>query len=503
MLSNTALSLLSLTALWANPTSAETAPKSGCSALRLAFPNNTFWPKHPVYEYESQDFWSNNEILNPACVFRPTSPKHISKAVSLMGASHTSFAVRGGGHMAIAGANNIDDGPLIVMSNLTTLELAKDKESVWVGPGLDWGQVYRYLSQYKLAVAGGRLSAVGVPGLLLAGGINFHGNQRGWAADNVLEYELVLPSGEIISVTSKSHSDLFWALKGGSSNFGIVTKFRLATFPSDQVYAGIYSVTDIPGFLKAVANFSAFNTDPLAHIVPQVIAVDEQTIIGGAILFYDSDSNPKPDCFQPFFDLPAVSNTFEKKSLAQFSDECGELVTPKINDQFIAGTTTGKTYEEILEGIQIVNDGFLDALPALYKVLPAENRVLISVDWQPLGSLWEKGSRKSNPGGNPLGLDIESKGIYIAWAEVVEWSGEEHNEAVFAWIKDTTWSIANATQKAGLYDPFTYMGDAAGFQNIYDGYGQKNKQKLLSISRKYDPSRIFQKYWPGGFKIGT
>jgi FAD/FMN-containing dehydrogenase len=250
MISNTVLSVVSLAALWVNPASAEAAPKVGCSALKLAFPNNTFWPEHPVYEYESQDFWSNNEILNPACVFRPTSPKHISRAVSLMSASRTTFAVRGGGHMAIAGANNIDDGPLIVMSNLTTLELAEDKKSVWLGPGLDWGQVYRYLSQYKLAVAGGRLSAVGVPGLLLAGGINFHGNQRGWAADNVIEYELVLPSGKIISVTSKSHSDLFWALKGGSSNFGIVTKFRLATFPSDQVYAGIYSVTDIPGFLK-------------------------------------------------------------------------------------------------------------------------------------------------------------------------------------------------------------------------------------------------------------
>ncbi|KAF4954831.1 hypothetical protein FSARC_12007 [Fusarium sarcochroum] len=503
MLRGIALSLLSLTALWLDPTSAATEQKSGCNALKLAFPDKTFWPKHPVYEYESQEFWSNNEILGPACVFRPNSPENVSKAALLMGSSLTSFAVRGGGHMAIAGANNIDGGPLIVMSNLTTLQLSKDKKSVWVGSGLDWGQVYRYLSQYKLAVAGGRLSPVGVPGLLLAGGINFHGNQRGWAADNVLEYELVLSSGKIISVTSKSYPDLFWALKGGSNNFGIVTKFKLATFPSDQVYAGVYSVSDIPGFLKAVANFSAFNTDPLAHIVPQVIAVDEETTIGGAILFYDSDSNPKPECFQSFFDLPAISNTFGKKTLAEFADEAGQLVTPKINDQFIAGTTTGNTYEEILKGIQIVNDGFLNALPSLYEVLPAENRVLISVDWQPVGSLWEKGSKKYNPRGNPLGLDIASKGTYIAWAEVVEWSGDQYDDAVFKWIKDTTWTIANATQEAGLYDPFTYMGDAAGFQSVYDGYGQKNRQKLLEISRKYDPLRIFQKLWPGGFKLGT
>ncbi|KAF4966449.1 hypothetical protein FZEAL_10656 [Fusarium zealandicum] len=502
MLRSTTLSVLSLAALWLDPSSASAISNLGCKALKLAFPDKTFWPGHAVYEYESQEFWSNNEILGPACVFRPTSPQHVSKAALVMAVTQTAFAVRGGGHMAITGANNIDGGPLIVMSNLTTLELAKDKKSVWVGPGLDWGQVYRYLGQHKLAVAGGRLSPVGVPGLLLAGGINFHGNQRGWAADNVVEYEVVLSSGFIISVTAKSHADLFWALKGGSNNFGIVTKFRLATFPSDRIYAGIYSVADVPGFVKAVANFSAFNTDPLAHIVPQVIAVDEETIIGGAILFYDSDSNPEPECFRPFFDLPAISNTFAEKTLAEFSDEAGQLVTPKINDQFIAGTTTGKTYEEILQGIQIVNDGFLGALPDLYKILPVEDRVLISVDWQPLGSLWEEGSKKHNPGGNALGLDVASKGTYIAWAEVVEWSGDKHNDAVFSWIKNTTWAIANATLDAGLYDPFTYMGDAAGFQNVYDGYGKGNKQKLLNISRKYDLLRVFQKLWPGGFKIG-
>ncbi|RKL03950.1 hypothetical protein BFJ71_g3919 [Fusarium oxysporum] len=481
MLSSTVLSLLLLAAC---PATTAKKTESGCDAFKHAFSDKTFYPKDAVYEFESQNFWSNNEILEPACVFRPTSAKHVAEAVKLMSTGRTSFGLRGGGHMAIAGANNIDGGPLFVMSNLTTLELAKDKKPA------------------QACSCGGRLSPVGVPGLLLAGGINFHGNQRGWAADNVLEYELVVSSGKIISVTSKSHPDLFWALKGGSNNFGIVTKFKLATFPSDQIYAGIYSVADIPGFLKAVANFSAFNTDPLAHIVPQVIAVDEETTIGGAILFYDSDSNPEPECFRPFFDLPAISNTFEKKTLAQFSDETGQLVTPKINDQFIAGTTTGKTYEGILKGIQIVNDGFLDALPDLYKILPAKDRVLISVDWQPLGSLWTKASKKYNPGGNALGLDVEKKGTYIAWAEVVEWSGDEHNDAVFKWIEDTTWAIANATQKAGIYDPFTYMGDAAGFQNIYDGYGKENKQKLLQISRKYDPSRTFQKHWPGGFKIG-
>ena len=81
------------------------------------------------------------------------------------------------------------------MSNLTALQVNEEEKYVWVGPGHNWGQVFSYLSQYNLTCAGGRLSPVGVPGLLLAGGVNFQGNQHGWAADNVIEYEIVLADG--------------------------------------------------------------------------------------------------------------------------------------------------------------------------------------------------------------------------------------------------------------------------------------------------------------------
>lgn len=136
------------------------------------------------------------------------------------------------------------------MSALTSLEYNEEEQYAWVGPGHDWGAVFSYLSQYDVTVAGGRLSPVGVPGLLLAGGVNFQGNQHGWAADNVIEYEIVLANGTVKYATACSDPDLFWALKGGSSNYGIVTNFKLNTFPSTKVMAGVYSVTDIPAFLE-------------------------------------------------------------------------------------------------------------------------------------------------------------------------------------------------------------------------------------------------------------
>lgn len=91
---------------------------------------------------------------------------------------------------------------------------------------------------------GGRIGPVGVPGLLLAGGVSFYGNQIGWACDSVINYEVVMVSGCIMEVNKDSAPDLFWALKGGSSNFGIVTRFDIETTKSPKAWAGIYTVSE-------------------------------------------------------------------------------------------------------------------------------------------------------------------------------------------------------------------------------------------------------------------
>lgn len=188
------------------------------------------------------------------------------------------------------------------------------------------------------------------------------------------------------------------------------------------------------------------------------------------------------------------------KTLTEFALETGTAVVPDINDVFVAGTIVGKTYAELLLGIQIINDTFFSALPELYAQIPAANISIIELDWQPIGSLWLNASAAN--GGNALGLD-SSKGTYLCYAEVVEWIGSSYDDIVAAWTEKTTYAINNATQAAGLYDPFNYMGDATGFQSIFPGYGASNEAKLLSISRKYDPTRLFQTLMPGGYKIGV
>lgn len=221
---------------------ADAAIPCGCSTLAESLPSKVFSPGDTVYDYEVSNFWSNTEILNPACIVRPTSTDDVSTVIKTSRSTGTKFAVRAGGHMSVPGANSVDDGILVVMSNLTDISIAPDRASVDVGPGLTWSSVYTYLIGFERTAVGGRISPIGVPGLTLGGGINFHGNQYGWAADNVLEYEVVLANGELAIANETSNTDLFWALKGGGSNFGIVTNFKLRTVPSSKVLAGIYTI---------------------------------------------------------------------------------------------------------------------------------------------------------------------------------------------------------------------------------------------------------------------
>ncbi|KAH7312874.1 hypothetical protein BKA65DRAFT_412515 [Rhexocercosporidium sp. MPI-PUGE-AT-0058] len=480
---------------------------SGCAALSRVLPAKIFYADSPVYQYENSasEFWSNVQILAPQCVFRPELSGDVATAVSVLRTSSASFAVRGGGHMGIAGANNIDNGVLMVMSNLTTLSLSSDKSVLSLGPSHRWGVVYKYLAKYNLTVPGGRLAPVGVPGLLLAGGINFYGNQYGFSADNVIQYEVVLATGNIVYTSKTENQDLFWALKGGSSNFGIVTRFDIKTIPSAKVWAGVYSVAsaDAPALLAATAKYAANITDPLSHIVPATIATTREPVdfIAAVILFYDSDIITYPECFRQFFDIPSISSSMAFKTVAEFADETGTVVVPGINDIFAAGTIVGTTYDELFMGINISNSIFYDRLPLLYAQIPASEISVIQIDWQPIGKLWIDASAAA--GGNSLGLD--SSKVYLAWAEVVEWIGSEYDEICLQWVKETTAIIREATQSAGIYSTFNYMGDAASFQTegFFAGYGSVNEARLLNVSRKYDPDRMFQILMPGGFKIGV
>lgn len=231
-------------------------------------------PNTTTYNLEESRYWSQQQAqTEPTCRFTPTSALDVSLAVLALQVARCEFAVKSGGHAAFEGASNIQGGLTIDLASLNEVTVRPDHAQTAVGAGNNWYDVYTQLQPMGLSVIGGRVSALGVGGLTLGGGISFFSGRYGWACDNVNNYEVVLADGSIKEVSYTSpYSDLYWALRGGGNNFGIVTRFDLFTFPQGDLWAGSETFVYTPE--TAVAINDAFYylsisapSDPYAQVI--------------------------------------------------------------------------------------------------------------------------------------------------------------------------------------------------------------------------------------------
>lgn len=156
------------------------------------------------------------------------------------------FAVRSGGHSDRAGASNCAGCVTVNLAGLSSVDVDVDGDGdgnkmARVGAGATWGRVYERLEAQGLAVVGGRLTSVGVGGLLLGGGLSHFAGGHGWACDGIRGVELVTANGSVVPhVSASSHPDLFRALRGGGGGFGVVTRFDLDAFPQGRLWGGMH-----------------------------------------------------------------------------------------------------------------------------------------------------------------------------------------------------------------------------------------------------------------------
>lgn len=157
------------------------------------------------------------------------------------------------------------------------------------------------------------IRTVGVGGLSLGGGISYYRSLSGWAADHVLNYELVTAQGQILQVNRDSHTDLFWALKGGSGNLGFVTTFEFAVYPLIEIYGGNFltNAAGVEDLVKASAAYAdpvrGGVADPLSAVNPTVqLALDTRERSGFTSVFYNASTALTPVAVKDFTNLPTT-----------------------------------------------------------------------------------------------------------------------------------------------------------------------------------------------------
>ncbi|HSK98401.1 MAG TPA: FAD-binding protein, partial [Euzebyales bacterium] len=190
----------------------------------------------PTYD-EARAVYNAMIDRRPLAIVRPVDASDVSTAVRAAAEGGLELAVRAGGH-SVPGFGTVDDGIVIDLSSMKRVHVDPGARVAHVQAGCTWGDFDREASGFGLATTGGIISTTGVSGLTLGGGIGYLARAHGLSCDNLRSAEVILADGTSVTASSDSHPDLFWALRGGGGNFGVVTSMEFDVHPVDTIYGG-------------------------------------------------------------------------------------------------------------------------------------------------------------------------------------------------------------------------------------------------------------------------
>ena len=206
--------------------------------LRARLDGGVCEPGNPEYDDTCTLFNAMIE-RRPAIVTRCATPDDVVAALAFARDNGLEVAVRAGGH-SVVGQSLLDDGLVIDVRPMNEIEVDPERRVARVGGGALWAEVDRATQDHGLATTGGRVSTTGVGGLTLGGGSGWLERKHGLTVDNLLSAELVTADGRILGASDNENPDLFWALRGGGGNFGVVTRFEFRLHPlGPEVFAGL------------------------------------------------------------------------------------------------------------------------------------------------------------------------------------------------------------------------------------------------------------------------
>jgi hypothetical protein len=262
--------------------STATTPARAAREELTGFGGRLIGPEDAEYE-EARKVYNAMIDKRPVLIAQCTSPDDVAAAIGFARRNDLIVAIRGGGHNG-AGLGTVDDGVVIDLSGLKSVEVDPQARTVRVGGGCTWGDVDRATGEHGLATPSGIISTTGVGGLTLGGGIGHLTRKCGLAIDNLLEAELVLANGERVRASADENEDLYWAIRGGGGNFGVVTSFVFRLHEVGQVVGGptfwpvelgaevLKAYREfLPGAPRELNGFFAFHTVPPGPPFPEEI----------------------------------------------------------------------------------------------------------------------------------------------------------------------------------------------------------------------------------------
>jgi FAD/FMN-containing dehydrogenase len=384
------------------------------------------------------------------------------------------LAVRGGAH-SVPGFGTADDAVVTDLSLLQAVDVDPAARTASAGGGTTWGRFNDATAAFGLATTGGIISTTGIGGLTLGGGIGHLTRGYGLSCDNLLAAEVVLADGTVVTADRDTSADLFWALRGGGGNFGVVTRFTYRVHPVDTVYAGpmFFDLADAPALLEFYRDFlpgapREYGGFPGFHRAPPLPFIPEDRVNTPVALAVSCWTGSEAEGARIVDRIrqvaPPIAEHIGPMPYAALNSAFDALHPPGLQHYWKAAYVTELTDEAIAAHVE--HGARVPHVSSVMHMYPIDGAV-----------------HDVAPDETAFGHRDASFAVNIAGM----WPDPADNEANTRWVKDYSAAIAPHSETGG-YVNFASADDQA---RVSDNYGA-NYARLRAVKATYDPDNVFR-----------
>ena len=433
--------------------------------IRASFGGQFLASGQPGYD-EARRLHNGMIDKRPALIAQCRSTADVIDALSLARSAGAEIAVRAGGH-GVAGRAATDGGLMIDLSSMKGIHVDPRRRTVRAEPGLTWREFNRAAAVHGLATTGGVVSSTGIAGLTLGGGIGWLMGRYGLTVDNLISAEIVTANGDVLNASDDEHADLFWALRGGGGNFGVVTSFEYRAHPVRQVVAGpvLYPLSDARAALAFHREFTA-------------TAPDELTV-GAALIHAPDGSGSKVVALVPCHCGQSATAEDDIKPLRAHGTPIIDLVAPMPYP--IVNTLLDPMFPK--GALNYWKSGFLPELSdeAIDVLVEAYQRVPSTMTGIFFDHIHGAATRVSADA-TAFPHRQEAFSVLI----LGQWDNHSDTDTTISWVRET-FELLQPHLSEARYTNFLAADDTGA---AHQDYGN-NYKRLAQVKHSYDPDNLF------------
>jgi FAD/FMN-containing dehydrogenase len=444
--------------------------------LRSRFAGELLRQGDPGYD-EARRIWNGAIDRRPGLIARCTGTADVIAAVRFARRHDLLVAIRGGAHN-VAGTAVCDDGLVIDLSQMKGIRVDPNARRAWAQPGVLWGELDHETQTFGLATTGGIVTHTGISGLTLGGGIGWLMRKHGLTIDNLLSADVVTAEGELVTASDDENPDLFWGIRGGGGNFGIVTSFEYSLHPvGPTVLAGpiFFPMDEAPKIIGFYREFIASVPDEYTSVLNLRLAP--------AVPFLPQDLHGKPVIAVVSCYAGSVEEG-EKivRTLRKVATPLVDLLAPKPytahQAMFNPTVPHGWHYYWKSQELPELSDGATDVL--VEHSMRITSPLSYTVIFQLGGAVSRIGEDETAYSHRDMGHNVNINGIWTADDE----AAEEH----IAWTRDFHAALERHAPEA-VY--MNFLGDE-GQDRVVAAYGEAKYERLVALKEKHDPTNFFR-----------